>query len=135
MPLVLDASIAANWHFHEGSVAADAILESLAQETARVPAIWWFEIRNVVVLGERVGRATQEQTREFLELLSQLPIALDGLPDEQRVFDLAREHRLTFYDASYLELAQREGIALATLDKELVKAARLEGVPLIIPAP
>ena len=135
MPLVLDASIAANWHFHEGSVAADAILESLAQETARVPAIWWFEIRNVVVLGERVGRATQEQTREFLELLSQLPIALDGLPDEQRVFDLAREHCLTFYDASYLELAQREGIGLATLDKELVKAARLEGVPLIIPAP
>ena len=134
MPLVLDASIAANWHFHEGSVAADAILESLAQETARVTAIWWFEIRNVVVLGERVGRATQEQTREFLELLSQLPIALDGLPDEQRVFDLAREHRLTFYDASYLELAQREGIGLATLDKELVKAARLEGVPLIIPA-
>ena len=49
--------------------------------------------------------------------------------------DLSRRHRLTFYDASYLELAQREGIPLATLDKELVTAARAEGVPLVLAAP
>jgi predicted nucleic acid-binding protein len=49
--------------------------------------------------------------------------------------DLSRRHRLTFYDAAYLELAQREAIPLATLDKELVTAARAEGVPLVLAAP
>ena len=135
MPLVLDASITASWHFGEESAGADAVLNSLAQDAARVPLIWWFEIRNVVMLGERSGRATKEQTAAFLELLSRLPIHLADIPDEERLVDLSRKHRLTFYDASYLELAQREAIGLATLDKELVKAARLEGVPLVVPAP
>lgn len=135
MPLVLDASIAASWHFDEGSAGADAILDSLAEDSARVPLIWWFEIRNVVVLGERSGRATKEQTAAFLELLSRLPINLADIPDEARLIDLSRKHRLTFYDAAYLELAQREAIGLATLDKELVKAAGLEGVPLVVPVP
>jgi predicted nucleic acid-binding protein len=135
VPLVLDASIAASWHFGEGDAGADAVLDSLAEDSARVPMIWWFEIRNVVVFGERGGRATKEQTTAFLRLLSRLPINLADIPDGERVIDLSRKHRLTFYDASYLELAQREALGLATLDKELVKAARLEGVPLVIRTP
>ena len=47
------------------------------------------------------------------------------------MFALATRYRLTFYDAAYLELAQRERIALATLDRPLARAAAAEGVPLI----
>ena len=78
-------------------------------------------------------RWTEERNLQaFLELLSRLPIRLDSVPDESRLFELSRKHRLTFYDASYLELAQRQGIGLATFDKELARAARAEGVPVAI---
>ena len=136
MPFVIDASLTASWHFEdERSPAAEAILDSLQHDTAYAPLIWWFEIRNVTALGERRKRASPEDTTGFLAFLSQLPIGLDSLPDDERVMTLARKHGLTFYDASYLELAEREGIPLATLDKELVTAARAEGVPLVLATP
>jgi len=136
MPFVMDASLTASWHFEdEQSPATESILESLEHDSAYAPLIWWFEIRNVITLGERKRRATHEQTAEFVAFLLQLPIGLDSLPDNDRVMTLARRHQLTFYDAAYLELAQREGIPLATFDKELVTAARAEGVPLILAAP
>jgi len=136
VPFVIDASLTASWHFEdERSEPAEAILESLEHDSAYAPLIWWFEIRNVIILGERKGRSTHEQTAEFVDFLLQLPIGLDSLPDDDRVMRLARRHKLTFYDAAYLELAQREGIPLATLDKELAEAARAEGVPLVLVAP
>jgi predicted nucleic acid-binding protein len=136
VPIVIDASITASWHFErERSERTDVILDSLGEDSARVPAIWWFEIRNAILLGERGRRATQEQTSAFLARLARLPISIAAIPDEARLMDLSRRHRLTFYDAAYLELAQREGIPLATLDKELVTAARAEGVPLVLAAP
>jgi predicted nucleic acid-binding protein len=136
VPFVLDASIAASWHFEdEFSPHTDAVLNSLRHETAIVPAQWWFEIRNVLLQGERRGRASEQQTARFLDRLAVLPIALAGIPDEGSTMALARRHRLTFYDAAYLELAQREGIALATLDGDLATAARAEGVALIAAAP
>lgn len=136
MPFVVDASLTANWHFEdERSTASEAILESLEQDSAYAPLIWWFEIRNVIALGERRGRTSQEQAEEFVAFLSKLPINLDPVPDHDRVMTLARKHKLTFYDAAYLELAQREGIPLATLDKELGSAARAEGVSLILATP
>jgi predicted nucleic acid-binding protein len=136
VPIVIDASLTASWHFEqERNERSDAILDSLSDDSARVPAIWWFEIRNVILLGERGRRATQEQTSAFLARLARLPISVAAIPDEARLMDLSRRHRLTFYDAAYLELAQREAIPLATLDKELVTAARVEGVPLVLAAP
>jgi predicted nucleic acid-binding protein len=136
VPIVLDASVAASWHFEdERSEGGDAILESLSGDGALVPPVWWFEVRNVILLAERNKRTTEGQTSAFLELLSRLPISVATLPNDTQVMGLARKHRLTFYDASYLELAQREGIGLATFDKELVKAARIEGVPLRLAAP
>ena len=63
--------------------------------------------------------------------MGRLPITIDVDCDERRLMTLARKHRLTAYDAAYLELALREGIALATLDAELERAARAEGVTLV----
>jgi predicted nucleic acid-binding protein len=131
VPLVLDASITASWHFEdERSEQAEAVLNALARDAALVPAHWWFEIRNALLMGERRGRASQQQTVLFLARLAILPIELAELPGQIAVLNLARRHGLTFYDAAYLELAQRERIALATLDEGLAAAARAEGVAL-----
>jgi predicted nucleic acid-binding protein len=81
-------------------------------------------------VGERRKRIEARQTRQFLRLLRDLDIETDRAPDEAAVFDLARTHGLTFYDAAYLELAVRHG-ALASLDGALVNAARVEGVGLV----
>ena len=67
----------------------------------------------------------------FLRRLSQLPIHVDRSPDEEQLLSLARRHRLTVYDAAYLELAQRKGTTLATLDQPLARAARAEHVTLL----
>jgi predicted nucleic acid-binding protein len=85
-----------------------------------------------LVLGERRHRGSEQQTAEFLDRLAALPIELAAeMPDDARVLGMARRHRLTFYDAAYLELAQRQRIALATLDDELAAAAQAEGVVLV----
>jgi len=95
-----------------------------------VPMHWWFEIRNVLMRSEQRGRASRQQTDSFLETLRGLPVSAMPLPDEIPVIVLARQHRLSFYDAAYLELAQRESLTLATFDRDLIAAAKAERVPL-----
>ena len=132
MPVVIDASVVAAWHFpDERSAEGDAILARLESDRALMPALWWFEVRNVLLIGERRGRTAPEHTEPFFDFLRELPIELAPLPEELTALRLARRHQLSFYDAVYLELAQRERIALATLDRALARAAIAEGVPLI----
>jgi predicted nucleic acid-binding protein len=132
VPYVLDASVAASWCFHdETDSRADAALGRLGNDRALVPIHWWFEIRNVLLVGERRKRTSEQYTRWFLARLERLPIDLAPLPEPHAVFDLGRRHGLTFSDAAYLELARRESLALATLDGELAAAARSEGVSLL----
>ena len=133
MPLVIDASVVAAWHFpDERSAQGDLIMDRLREsDRARMPAIWWFEVRNVLLIGERRGRTAREHTERFFDFLRALPIDIAPFPQELAVLSLARRHQLSFYDASYLELAQRERIALATLDRALVRAATAEGVALV----
>lgn len=134
MPFVLDASIVGCWCFHdEHDARADAAwdLLELNKERALVPLHWWFEVRNVALYGERRGRVTADYVTQFFQRLERMTIERVAVPDQTAVFLLARKRQLTFYDAAYLELAQREGLALATLDKQLADAARAEGVPLV----
>ena len=131
MPLVVDASVMMAWHFEdERSSAADAVRTKLRTDEVFVPAHWWFELRNALLVGERRGRARPEDTTGFLDDLREISVSIALLPDENAVMELARHHRLTFYDAAYLELAKREGVALATFDRDLMAAAKAEGVPL-----
>ena len=92
-------------------------------EEGVVPGLWWFEVRNILIVNERRRRITESDTAAFLLSLSRLRIRVDRVPDENGVLRLARAHRLSVYDAAYLELAQREGLPLATLDADLRKAA------------
>jgi predicted nucleic acid-binding protein len=132
MAFVLDASVTLSWGLEdEDNAIADLASQRLNTEPARVPAIWWFEIRNVLLINERRQRISEQDTATFLRALSALSIEIDRAPAGGAILALARSRRLTVYDASYLELALREALPLATLDRQLVAAARLEGVPLI----
>jgi predicted nucleic acid-binding protein len=106
----------------------------MRSEEAVVPCLWWFEVRNTLVVNERRRRIVESDTAAFLLSLSRLRIRIDRTPDEGAVLRLARTHRLSVYDAAYLELAQREGLPLATLDADLKKAAAGEAVALMPPA-
>jgi predicted nucleic acid-binding protein len=132
MAFVLDASVTVCWAFQDEKHAdADRAFLRIGTEEAVVPSLWWFEVRNILVVNERRGRISLSDSTAFLLHLSKLPVRLDHLPDEGSVLRLARTHRLSVYDAAYLELAQRENLALATLDADLRKAAARERVVLI----
>jgi predicted nucleic acid-binding protein len=126
---VVDASVAAAWAFDdEDHPVARHAIRRLQGDEAIAPALWWFELRNALVMNERRGRLTEPQTAEFLRMVATLPITIDRAPVESDVLALARRHRLTFYDAAYLELAGRLAAPLSTLDKALARAATAEGV-------
>jgi len=132
MAFVLDTSIPACWAFEdEQDARADAAFARIQAEEAMVPSLWWFEIRNILVVNERRRRITESDTGVFLRDLAGLRIRVDLTPDEGAILRLARTHRLSVYDASYLELAIRQRVPLATLDAELTAAARAEGSGLI----
>ena len=131
MPFVLDASIAIAWALPEESPSAELALARMQTDRAVVPSLWWFELRNGLVVNERRTRITEPQTALFLRRIARLAITIDQSPDEAAVLSLARRHRLTVYDATYLELALRAELLLATLDAALARAAGAEGVRLV----
>ena len=124
---VLDNSIVMAWCFEDESNAmADAVLEQLQTKFAIVPAIWPLEVGNVLLVAERRGRLSEADTFQFLTMLANLPIRSEIETRQRAMSDilfLAREHKLSTYDASYLDLAMREGVPLASLDKGLRRAA------------
>jgi predicted nucleic acid-binding protein len=132
MTFVVDASVAATWAFEdEHHPEATLALERLRSGSARVPSLWWFELRNALLVNERCKRITEDGTTRFLRDLGRLAFGIDRSPDETALLTLARRHGLTVYDAAYLELAQREGLPLATLDGPLRKASAASGVALL----
>jgi len=132
MPFVVDASVTASWLLpDEIDARAEHAYALLDTDWVVVPSLWWFEIRNVFIINERRGRIDQEKTERALGLLSSLPIQLDQGAEEAMLLALARRHRLTVYDAAYLELARRQRLPLATLDDMLTRAARVENIALI----
>ena len=132
MPFVIDASVAACWAFDDEDhpVAARA-LRLVRSDPGRVPALWWFEVRNTLIINERRKRIAEQAVTDFLLQLSALEIHVDTAPNENDVLALARRHRLTVYDSAYLELARRQQISLATLDESLANACRAEKVEVI----
>ena len=127
--LVLDTSMAAAWLLDdEIEPSESAAIIQLRSEGATVPQIFHFEIRNALLVAERRGRISREETGERISTISEIPIETDADPDLNQAFELARSHRLSFYDALYLELAIRLGSGLATLDRALASAAEQEGI-------
>jgi predicted nucleic acid-binding protein len=118
----------------EDASFAESVLEAIAADEAIVPTLFWFEIRNMLLMAERRKRIAAAKTTAFLSDLALLTFAVDDLPREAAVLDLARRRSLTVYDAAYLELALRRNAPLATLDQALIRAARKEGATLFKPS-
>lgn len=131
---VLDTSIAAAWCFEdEADPATDALLERLREDGAIVPALWRWEVANVLTTAVRRGRITNAAAQARFALLERLPIAVEDEAADRawsQTFALAGVHNLTAYDAAYLELAARTGLPLATKDEDLRAAANTIGVSL-----
>jgi predicted nucleic acid-binding protein len=132
---VIDASIATAWCFRDEATSyTESLLQAVSSNSreALAPTLWGYEIRNSVLMGLRRRRISEADTEAFLRSLPDLFIRLVE-PAFDTTFDLASRHGLTFYDAAYLELALREQLPLASLDKELVRAAERAGVMILKP--
>ncbi|MDX2236042.1 MAG: type II toxin-antitoxin system VapC family toxin [Hyphomonadaceae bacterium] len=130
---VLDCSIAAAWCLEdEASAATDALMDRARDHGALAPMLWRWEIANALVMARRRQRVADAATQ--FALLSALPIHIDD-ESPARAWDatvaLAASHRLSVYDAAYLEIAARTGLELATLDQALRDAAATAGVRVI----
>ena len=131
MSFVIDASIVVGFAFVEAPNPKIALaIDELAVSEALTPSLFFFEVRNALVVNQRRGRATPEGSADFLRRLARLPIRFAPLPDDDALMTLARNQKLTVYDAAYLELARHERLPLATLDRGLERAAIAEGVAL-----
>ena len=132
---VIDASVALAWCFDDEATAATrALLDRFEDEHAEVPSLWHLELANALASSERNRRITPARISEFIALISGLPIVIDEQTPNfalSAVLDLARRERLSAYDASYLELAMRRGVPLATKDNDLAKASERLGVTLL----
>ena len=134
--LVLDASIAVAASLpDEGAsdIAHDLILHA-EHEGAAVPAVWPTEVANALMVAMRRRRLGLAEVRRALHRLSGLPLEVSAAPPGllwQGPLTLAAHHRLTVYDATYLDLALTLGLPLASLDAALRRAAAEEGVPLL----
>jgi predicted nucleic acid-binding protein len=133
--IVLDSSITVAWLYREQATKTiDEIFENLVQASAWVPALWHLEVANVLQIGIRRKRHTADFRDRVLSDLAELAIHVDVETQRQAwgaTARLAERHRLTLYDAAYLELALRRSLPLATLDEDLRAAAVAERVPLL----
>ena len=130
--LVVDSSITVAWILQEPEFVerADRAVERLVDAGGLVPRIWHYEVRNAIVVAERRGRISREDSDTRFAQWSRLPIETDAPPDFDTVIALARQHQLSFYDAVFIELAVRRGAQLATLDQAMARAAESEGIAL-----
>lgn len=131
MSFVIDATVFGAWVFSdERNSYSEAALNALLNQKAVVPALWWYETRNLLIINELRGRIRQDDTNSFLQEFDKLPIATDQDAQKEIILKLARKGSLSIHEASYLELALRLGCPLATLNKKLAHVAFQEGVSL-----
>ncbi len=122
--LVVDASVSAAWFLPDEATAfTEAMLSATAQADVWVPALWWLEIGNLLLNAQRRKRISADKRAELVAAAECLRLRVDREPVALRTIDsLADCHRLSSYDAAYLELAIRRALPLATLDAALLAA-------------
>ena len=131
---VIDASVILAWHDpRENNSYADGVLDCLEKEMAITTSLCCLEVNNVLCLFEKKELITALDLEKAIAFVDNLPILLDrtivsfSMP---LILRLSREYELTVYDACYLELAVRLNLPLATLDNDLIKAAKAAKVVL-----
>lgn len=135
MSFVLDNSVTMRWFFGDGKpqelAYASKVLDEMKHVSALVPVTWGLEVANVIAKAEVKAWVTEARSEAFLAMLGDVDIEVDSATFAYALSDtlqLARRYKLSAYDASYLELALRSNMPLATLDEDLQKAAKKAGV-------
>ena len=135
MSFVVDSSVTVTWCFaEERTPPTAALLDRAMNSGAIAPSLWPLEILNALLMSEKRKRLDSARRHELISALQSMPITLDQETAAQAwgaTNRLAERHRLTLYDAAYLELAQRLDLPLATLDADLREAAKNLGIPLL----
>ena len=130
--MVLDASVALAWCFEdEITDRLEPLLRRVMTEGALVPTGWALEIAQGLAVAERRRRIPSDGIAVLVERMRSLGVTVDRrAPDIawDVILELARRLAVSAYDASYVELAQRRGLPLATLDRRLAAAARSSGL-------
>ena len=126
--LIIDASIIGAWCLpDEQDNYADKVFSALSDGAECIaPVIWPYEIRNLLMMAERRKRLTSAQSAAALNAIVKINVTLDASYSDSELMGVSRRHKLTVYDAAYLELALRGGHKLATLDHALLTAAKKE---------
>jgi predicted nucleic acid-binding protein len=137
-PFVLDASVALSWFFDdEFSPYSDSIAEIMPRSQAVVPIVWPLEMANGFLSAFRRGRLPEAKAPALIGAINRLRVDIDReiAPEvlTQAVLNVGLAHRVSAYDASYLELAMRRGIPLATQDERLMRAADAAGIDILQP--
>lgn len=132
---VADASVAIAWvHPAQATAETEAMLDRLAAgDSVVVPALWPLEVANALTVLRRRRKLTPDEARTAVEIIRQLPVVIDHEAAAlafTRLIDLASKHELTIYDATYIELAARRQLPLASNDAHLKQAAIRSGVDL-----
>ena len=131
-PIVIDNSVFLAWCMgDEEEPTAMSAMRHVIEQGGIAPRIWWYELRNALLVNERRGRISPQQVSDTLTDSLALGIAIDDEHDEALLFELARRFALTVYDAAYLEVAVRRSLPLATLDHRLREAAAAIGVAVV----
>jgi len=135
--LVLDASLTLGWYFEdERSDSGDAILDRVVEAGAVAPGLWRYEVANGLQMAVRRRRIDASYRDAALAELRLLPITIDRIGDEfdlawTTILALSDRFRLTIYDATYLEVANRRRLPLASTDRSLRAAAGVLGLQLL----
>jgi predicted nucleic acid-binding protein len=133
--VVIDAPLALTWYFEdEATRATDAVLDQVAASGATVPGLWRIEVANALQMAIRRKRIDAIYRDAALAELARLPITIDEDADAHvwtTTLNLADRYALTLYDATYLDLAWRRSLPLATLDQALRTAATALGLVLL----
>ena len=126
--IVIDNSVFLSWCLgDEDNETAARAMQRVAHDGGVVPRIWWYELRNALLMNERRGRISLQQVSDTLDDSLELGIEMDDEHDGSLLLDIARGHGLTVYDAAYLEVAVRRSLPLATLDRRVRIAAEAIG--------
>lgn len=134
MAFIVDASAAAGWFLPDEQTAfSNELAGRMEEEDVLVPDLFWHEARNFLLKALRAGRMDEAGLYVALDRLATLPLRDAGPNDALSVTRLAVKHQLSAYDGAYLDLAVQHHLPLATLDKTLKAAARLELVTILEP--
>jgi predicted nucleic acid-binding protein len=130
---IVDASVGFAWVYQgQATPETDRLLNDVAAgATVVVPALWFLEMSNVLLVAQRRHRLTAGQRKAAMEKLTAMQLTVDEEGSRNafgKTSELAEQYGLSIYDATYLELALRRSLPLASRDEALRNAAKQCGL-------